>query len=116
MSISELIAAWRNRRTEWSRLHVHVDGVSLADEVIRDLEALDADEPLLTCPAAASKCGYTTDHLLRLIREGTLANYGKKGAPRVKLSECPRKTKLASGTRHAYDVDADARSLVSTRR
>ncbi len=111
MNPKELIAAWRSRRAEWNRLHVHVDGASLADEVIRDLEALTADEPLLTLTTAASKCGYTADHLSRLIRKKTLQNHGKKGSPRVKLSECPQKAKLANGAGEAYDPAADARRL-----
>ncbi len=48
------------------------------------------DEPL-TLPAAALECGYSAEHLGRLIRTGTLDNVGRKGSPRVRRGDLPRK-------------------------
>lgn len=110
-SASDVRARWSAKRDEFRRMNAQVDGAKLLDDLLRELEALDADEQLLTITAAAARSGYSSDHLSRLVRNGALPNYGKKGRPLVKLSECPRKPKLATGTRQAYDPDADARRL-----
>ncbi len=115
MTTPELVSRWTARRDELRRLSALVDGATLLDEVLVDLENVAAAEPLVSLTAAAPLTGYTPDHLSRLIRKGSLPNYGKKGSPRVKVSECPKKTKLATGVRQPYDVDADARSLGARR-
>ena len=46
---------------------------------------------LLTLAEASRRSGYTDDHLRRLIERGVLHNYGRKGAPRVREAELPRK-------------------------
>ncbi len=115
MTTSELVSRWAARRDELRRLSAMVDGATLLDEVLVDLEDAAAAEPLVSLTAAAPLTGYTPDHLSRLIRKGSLTNYGKKGSPRVNVSECPKKAKLATGIGHAYDVDADARSLGARR-
>jgi len=111
----EFITRWTARRDELRRLSALVDGATLLDEVLGDLENVNVADPLMSLTAAASLTGYTPDHLARLIRGGSLANYGKKGSPRVKLSECPKKARLATGMTRGYDVGADARSLGARR-
>ncbi|MFZ5625226.1 MAG: hypothetical protein ACOY71_12525 [Gemmatimonadota bacterium] len=44
------------------------------------------DEPL-TLKEAARLTGYSIDHLCRLVREGKLANVGRKHAPRVRRGD-----------------------------
>ncbi len=115
MITPELESRWAARRDELRRLSALVDGATLLDEVLVDLDHAAAAEPLMSLTAAAPLTGYTADHLSRLIRNGSLTNYGKKGSPRVKLSDCPKKAKLATGMRHSYDANADARSLGARR-
>lgn len=45
----------------------------------------------LTLAEAARESGYSTDQLSRLIREGKLVNVGRKGAPRVRRGDLPKK-------------------------
>jgi hypothetical protein len=120
MSRTDLISRWEARRADLSKLHALVDGASLVAEFLLDLERLGDSEPAVSLTEAAAKKGCTADHLSRLIRLGKLRNWGRKYAPRVKVSECPTKPKpngtLAGGYAKAYDVITDARSLVSTRR
>jgi hypothetical protein len=113
--VGEMIARWEARRAELARLHAQVDGAAIADDVLRDLAALEAAEAPVSLVEAALRTGYTADHLSRLVRDGALANHGRKGAPRVKLSECPTKPGLRGPYAPAYNPNADARSL-GTRR
>jgi hypothetical protein len=53
MSHDDVLARWRRRREEWTRLGVQVDGAKVAAEVLADLEALLAaarDVPLTRAP------------------------------------------------------------------
>jgi hypothetical protein len=73
-------------------------------------EALSAEEPTVSLAAASERTGYNADHLARLI------DYGRKHAPPVKVSECPKKVSVASADGQQYNADTDARSLVGSRR
>lgn len=83
-----------------------------ADELETALRS--AAEPLLTLQQAAAVSGYSIDHLGRLVREGVVPNHGRKGSPRVRASELPRRP-IASRAQDTYDANADARALRSRR-
>jgi len=70
-----------------------VDGANICEEVLNDLKALQRadDDDVLTLAKAAAISGYSEDHLGRLVKVGTLANYGRKHAPLVRRSDLPRK-------------------------
>jgi hypothetical protein len=71
---------------------VAVDPVRFIDSLLEELRTVAArDEDLLSLTEAARHCGYSADHLGTLVRAGQLNNYGRRNAPRVKLSELPRK-------------------------
>lgn len=116
----EMVARWSARLEEWRRLGVRVDGATIAEEILVDLRALSAGENVVSLTEAAKQTGYTPDSLGRLIRGGKLTNYGRKHAPRVRLSECPTKghqpANLAGRYANAYHPVTDARSLVGSRR
>ena len=59
----------------------------------------------LTLREAASECGYTRDHLARLIREGKIPNVGEPKAPRIRRGDLPRKTSR-DGWSEPEDVDS----------
>jgi hypothetical protein len=63
---------------------------------IADLdEALQRCElELLSLEAAATESGYTYSALEKMIRSGRLRNAGRKGAPRVRRSDLPRKANV----------------------
>jgi hypothetical protein len=113
--IGEIIQRWRERQTEWLRLRVQVDGAALAGEVVADLEKIaegDGGEEL-TLTAASTLSGYSTDHLSRLIRDGSLPNAGRKGVPRIRRADLPMRPKrcIATPRNNGYNPDTDARSL-----
>ncbi len=120
MTLEHLLATWRARRDEFERLGVLVRGQALCDHVLNDLAALQVheDDQLLTLKEAADRSGYSTDHLGRLIRDGTIPNAGKPGAPRIRRGDLPQKAGMGvAGNSHAaYDAGADARKLVSRRK
>ena len=45
----------------------------------------------LTLSQAALESGYSEDHLRHEVADGRIANAGKKGAPRIRRSDLPRK-------------------------
>ena len=51
----------------------------------------EADLQHLTLAEAARESGYSADQLSRHIREGRLVNVGRKGAPRLRRGDLPRK-------------------------
>jgi len=63
-------------------------------QIILELTSLEREEheEVLGLRAAAHECGYSEDHLGRLIRNGTLKNYGCKGAPRLRRGDLPRRS------------------------
>jgi hypothetical protein len=112
----DVITRWENRRSEFEKLHAQVDGASLVGQFLRDLDDLAGGELPVSLSAASERTGYSADHLGRLIRSGRLTDYGRKHAPRVKVSECPQKASMAIKSGRAYNADTDARSLVGSRR
>ena len=116
MMSNDIITRWETRRTEMSRLRSTVDAASLIEEFLTDLESLAGLESPVTLSEASRQTGYSADHLARLIKNKKLTDHGRKHAPRVKVSECPRKTTLAKVNGIAYNADTDARSLVGSRR
>lgn len=120
MIYAEVVARWTARRNELQKLGATVDGAKICDEFLADLAALATSEGFVTLTEAARHTGYTADSLSRMIREGRLTNHGRKHAPRVRVSECPKKPArpegLAGRYANAYHPDTDARSLVGSRR
>lgn len=110
----EVEQRWMARREEFQRLQVSVDGASLCDEVIADLERLrqERDGKALSLNDAAKLSGYSREHLARLIRSGKLANAGRKHSPRILAADLPKRPgAIAAGVRGSYDPSTDARSL-----
>jgi hypothetical protein len=70
------------------------------------------DEELVSLTEAARAKGYTPDHIGRLVRQGKLKDYGRPKAPRVRLSELPRKPgTLPSVSRTTHLVGATTRQV-----
>lgn len=83
---------------------------------LRQVFAAD-DEELLTLAQAAARSELSEDHLGRLIREGKIPNAGRRGAPRIRATDLPRRARRAFATTPhvAYDPVTDARALRSRR-
>ena len=79
------------------------EGAAELERALRDDES-DA----LTLAKAALASGYWAEHLRHLIARGELQNAGRRGAPRVRRGDLPRKAKA---TPTGYDPAADALQL-----
>ncbi|MFI5246791.1 MAG: hypothetical protein ACHQQR_16280, partial [Gemmatimonadales bacterium] len=94
-----------------------IDAATLIDQLLHDLEIATKDHyaTLLTLTQAARACGYSADHLGRLVRSGQLTNFGRRHAPRVRAGDLPRRVRHGSETSNAasgtYDPVADAAAL-----
>jgi len=102
-----------------NRRGVTVNGAGLCTEILADFREVMAEtaQALLALPEAAARSGYSMEHLGRLVRQGRIPNAGRKGAPRIRAADLPRKPPplVRSGPR-AYDPDADARTLLGRQR
>lgn len=76
-----------------------------------ELEAAmtEAENEELTLEQAANESGYSERRLREMIASGQLPNAGKKGAPRLRRGELPRRPGKPVA---AYDASADARALL----
>ena len=108
MTRDELRQRWIARRDEWARLHAHVDGAAIAEEILQDLDQLERSTAAesLTREEAAAAIGCHVDSITRLIRQGKLRNVGTRGRPKVVRAELeavrrsgrsPRRGPLATG-------------------
>jgi hypothetical protein len=89
VTLAELRQAWTQRRDEWRRLGVHVDGARVAEEILEELEQLEAadGEELLTLTDAAREAAMHPDSFGRAIRQGRIKNAGRPNAPRVRRAD-----------------------------
>jgi hypothetical protein len=117
MTLDEFRARWEKRRDDYGRLPAQVNAASLIDQMLGELQDVNTSESahLLTLTQAAALCGYSADHLGRLVRTGALFNYGRPHAPRIRLGDLPRRAGRRAGlgelTPTQYDPVTDARSL-----
>lgn len=100
MTAAEFLAKWNTDAEAMQRRGVMVNGAGLLSEVLADFKALMAGEgeAVLSLPQAAARSGYSADHLGRLVREGRVPNAGRKGAPRVRVADLPRKPACLPGS------------------
>lgn len=91
MRPSELVTTWREEAAKLERWAPAVAAAfrDVADQLDRSLA--EEGEVLLTLGQAAAESGYSSDHLGRLVKDGTVPSVGKKGAPRIRRADLPRK-------------------------
>ncbi len=82
-----------------------------ATELNAAARAHDDEEFTITAASAAS--GYSCDHLRALVASGEIPNAGRKGAPRIRRADLPRKAKVTS---NGFDAGAEARSILGAGR
>ncbi len=103
------------RRDEFARCKAMVDGATILGQVLCELEDVSITEgdAMLTLGAAATRSGYSIEHLARLVRDGTIPNVGRKYAPRIRVRDLPKKplATVASRRSQRYDPTTDARRL-----
>jgi len=98
-AIGRLPVRWREQARQLSRFAPGLAEVfqTVANELEEAAEAQAAD--LLTLQEAAQISGYSASHLGRLVREGVIPNHGRKGAPRLRRAELPRRVTAGDGSR-----------------
>ena len=70
-----------------------------------------AGDELLTLEQAARVANMHPDSLRHLVASGRIPNAGRRGAPRIKRADVPRRPAKAEGS--AYDPGADAIAILS---
>jgi hypothetical protein len=93
--LDQLVERWS---IEAAALRERYDSPQLAHLTMRHADELRAaiaasGNQLVTLRQGARICGYTDDHLGRLVRSGALANYGRTHAPKLRVSDLPQKPK-----------------------
>jgi hypothetical protein len=107
---ADCLSAWRARAAELERYSpAAAEAFRVAagelEQALR--EAADAE---LTLGEAARESGYSDRRLRELIADGSIPQAGRKGAPRIRRGDLPRKAKQKdAGT---YDAAADAAALL----
>jgi excisionase family DNA binding protein len=118
MTRDELRLRWSARRAEWHQVRAFVDGASVCEQVLADLEYLwhGEDEAELTLEEASNLSGYSEDHLRRLVRENRLPSLRRGRRLFFRAGDLPRKSNRIDrhGT-EAYDPIADARQVAARR-
>jgi hypothetical protein len=119
MTHNEFRTNWGKQRDDFARYGAQVDGAALIDRMLSDLEEATTDhhDVVLNLTDAAAECGYHAESLGRMVRNGEIPNYGRKGAPRVKRGDLPkrlhRRPRFVAVGGGSYDAVADAQSLRS---
>ena len=118
MTPGQFLAKWTAEAEAMHRRGVLVNGAGLCHEILTDFRAVMASqaELVLSLPEAAARSGYTAEHLGRMVREGRISNAGRKGSPRIRAADLPRKPALVPSGPKAYDPSADARTLLDRQR
>ncbi len=119
MTPGEFLAKWTAEAEAMHRRGVMVNGAGLCNEILTDFQTVMTTQvgSVLSLPEAAARSGYTVEHLGRMVREGRIPNAGRKGSPRIRSADLPRKPPalVPIGPR-AYDPGADARTLLDRQR
>jgi len=100
-SLAALPADFRGNAAEVRRLGGAEGAATAWEEAARqtELRLREAQLEPLTLDAAVAESGYTRNHLSRLIRVGTVPNWGTDSDPRILRSHVPRKP--------GFDVDRE---------
>jgi hypothetical protein len=92
----ELLLRWRSTAAVL-RSHSDSRGADLIEQSALELVdyCREVDNKALTIREAATRSGYTPDHLRREVRQGVIPNAGAKRSPRIRVKDLPRKPGLA---------------------
>ena len=113
MDASDLPARWRSDAETLRGYGDHRGAVVLERVAAELLAALEerADEELRLA-AAAAESGLSVRRLRELIAAGDVPNAGRRGAPRIRRRDLPRRRQQA-GTSSPYDPARDAAALAA---
>jgi hypothetical protein len=112
MSPDALAAEWRSRAAELRRYGAEPQAVTL-EAAAAELDAVlaEAADAELTLAEAAAESGYSDRRLRELLADGTIPQAGRRGAPRIRRADLPRRARPAVSA-DGYDPTEDARRLM----
>jgi|SRR5665213_717956 len=109
--LTSLAERWR---TDAATLESYGDTqvAKVVRQLADDLEAglRDDGAELLTLASAERESGYSRDRLRHMVADGDVPNAGRKGAPRIRRGDLPRKSKASRSA--GFDASARAAELV----
>jgi hypothetical protein len=70
----------------------------------------DDDDELLTLDAATTESGYSAERLRHLVADGAVPNAGRRGAPRVRRGDLPKRA-----NRGGIDVNAAVAKITASK-
>src|SRR5256885_1356752 len=99
MRRDDFVTRWRTRQNECARIGALVDGARVCEEMLQDFEAVTRaeDDAELSLSEAAAESRYSSDHLRRLRRKGSLLSDRKGRSLFFRSRDLPR-TPAASWT------------------
>lgn len=108
-----LPAAWRNRAAELERFAPPAaEAFRAAAQELEDALRAESDE-LLTLTEAAAESGYSARRLREMVAAGAIPQSGRKGAPRIRRGDLPRRA--APPRSQGYDPQEDAARILAAR-
>ena len=112
MTLHELAHEWQAEAARLRTRYGLEEMAKLCEAHAGELsEALrDAAEEALTLGQASAESGYSKRRLRELVAEGSVANAGRKGAPRIRRADLPRKSSKTGA--HSFDVAAHAADIM----
>ncbi len=96
-NVASLSRTWRDQARTLD-LYDDSRGASILRRLAAELDGALAgmeDEPL-TIPEAVKLSGYSADHLRHLVATGQIPNVGRKGSPRIRRGDLPRKPSMSA--------------------
>ena len=93
MTLDQLARTWQAEAQQLRTRYGMDQLATLAETHAAELlEAMrEANDQQLTLSEAASESGYSVRRLRELIAEGRIPNAGRKGAPRIRRADVPRR-------------------------
>ncbi len=91
--LAELAERWRDEHATLLRRYGDARGAQICEyHAVQLEEALHAHESeLLSIAEASEESGYSASRLYHCIEDGTLPNAGRRGAPRIRRADVPKK-------------------------
>ena len=111
--IAELVEGWRGEAQLMSHRGLTEAAAvveSLANDLEETLRGFRSD--LLNLQESAAHSGYSPGHLSRLVRDGTIPNRGRPGAPLIKRSDLPMKRGHLTKSTIASDIRESKAAIV----
>jgi hypothetical protein len=112
--IMEVMESWKAEAEKLEERYGDFAGAAICRAHVKDLRHALTDfvHETLNLTDAAERCGYSADHLGRMIRDGKLKNYGRKNAPQLRAVDLPRKPGHLSYADAAQAKEAASREPV----